>query len=61
MFDQIELGSEFFEGLTKIDERIARAVAARGCVWCGGPLHRADHPRKPRGLIAVAAEALGRL
>jgi hypothetical protein len=49
MFDQIELGGEFFEVLTTIDERIVKKAAAEGCVHCGGPLHRGDYPRKPRG------------
>lgn len=49
MFDQVELGSEFFEGLRAIDEAIVDAVAAGACGFCGGPLHRGDYPRKPRG------------
>jgi hypothetical protein len=58
MFDQIELGSEFFEGLTAIDAEIAARVARTGCVFCRGPLHRGDYARKPRGgLIGAAAEA----
>jgi hypothetical protein len=61
MFEEIELGSEFFEGLTAIDAEITAAVAAAGCRFCGGPLHRGDYPRKPRGgLVAVAAEAFRR-
>lgn len=61
MFDQVELGSEFFEGLVAIDEAIVAKVAARACEECGGRLHRGDYPRKPRGgLVAVAAEAFDR-
>ncbi len=57
MFDQIELGGEFFEVLTAIDETIAAKVAAAGCAYCGGPLHRGDYARKPRGgWIAAAGE-----
>jgi hypothetical protein len=57
MFDQIELGSEFFEKLTAIDEAIVKSVAAQRCEQCGGPLHRGDYPRKPRGGLADAALA----
>ncbi|MEO6420455.1 MAG: hypothetical protein ABIP39_13645 [Polyangiaceae bacterium] len=61
MFDQIELVGEFFERLTAIDEAITARVAAAACAFCGGPLHRGDYPRKPRGgLVAVAAEAFSR-
>lgn len=58
MFDRIELGSEFFEGLMAIDREIVRQARARACRFCGGRLHRGDYPRKPRGgLIGRAAES----
>jgi hypothetical protein len=61
MIDPIELASEFFEGLTTIDTAIVARAAEEPCRDCGGPLYRGDYPRKPRGgLLAVAAEALGR-
>lgn len=61
MFDQVELGSEFFEQLRAIDEAIVDAVAAGACRFCGGPLHRGDYPRKPRGgVFADAVESHGR-
>jgi hypothetical protein len=61
MFDQIELGSEFFEGLMAIDARIAQQVQSGACRFCGGRLHRGDYPRKPRGgVIARAAETFRR-
>ena len=61
MLNGIELGGEFFDVLTTIDERIVERVAEGGCVYCGGPLHRGDFPRKPRGgLIAEAAGAFDR-
>ena len=54
MFDPIELGCEFFEGLTAVDGAIVERVAEEPCRDCGGPLHRGDYPRKPRGgLLAV--------
>jgi len=52
------LDEEFFASLTELDAEIARQVAACGCPWCGGPLHRANYQRKPRGgLLAGAGEA----
>lgn len=61
MIDPIELASEFFEGLTMIDTAIVARAAEEPCRDCGGPLYRGDYPRKPRGgLLAIAAEALGR-
>jgi len=55
------LQREFFEGLTTIDAAIVDRAAKEPCRDCGGPLHRGDYPRKPRGgLLAIAAEAFGR-
>jgi hypothetical protein len=48
MFDQIELGREFFEGLEAIDAQIVSHAAQVPCRHCGGPLHRGDYDRKPR-------------
>jgi hypothetical protein len=57
MWHEESVFGEFFEKLAEFDEKIARAVAAGGCVHCGGPLHRGDYERKPRGgLIAEAGE-----
>jgi hypothetical protein len=61
MFDRIELGIEFFEGLTAIDAAIVERAAAEKCRDCGGPLHRGDYARKPRGgLVAPGADAFSR-
>ena len=57
MFEEIELGSEFFERLQAIDAEIVARVAAEPCGFCGGPLHQGNYLRKPRGgLLAAAAE-----
>jgi hypothetical protein len=57
MIDPIEFGREFFERLLAVDEAIVARAAEKPCRDCGGPLHRGDYPRKPRGgLLAVAAE-----
>ena len=39
----------FYQLLTRIDASIAEEVRARGCD-CGGVLHSARYPRKPRGV-----------
>lgn len=61
MWHVTSFGAEFFDQLVGIDEAIARRVAAAGCPRCGGPLHRGDYDRKPRGaVVAVAGEAFSR-
>ncbi len=61
MFDEIELGREFFAQLLLVDEGIVARVAAARCRFCGGPLHRGDYPRKPRGgLVAAFGEMFTR-
>ncbi len=61
MFCPVEMGIEFFEGLTAIDRAIVERAAQEPCRDCGGRLHRGDYPRKPRGGdMAAAAEAFGR-
>lgn len=44
-----ELKVEDFAALVQADASLAAAVAARGCPFCGGPLHVANYERKPRG------------
>lgn len=57
MFGEIKFGREFFEELERLDVECVRRVAGAGCPFCGGPLHRSDYERKPRGaLFAPAGE-----
>jgi hypothetical protein len=57
MFDPMELGREFFEGLMAVDAAITARVAASACPECGGPLHVGNYLRKPRGgLLGLAGE-----
>ena len=57
MFEELELGSEFFEGLRAIDAEISARVAAEACRFCGGRVNQGNYLRKPRGgLLAGAAE-----
>lgn len=54
--------ASFFVGLRRLDEEIAAKVRSRGCPWCGGVLHTANYPRRPRGLgFAVEGELAMRL
>jgi len=58
MFDEVVLGSEFFEGLARADAEIAALARASRCPHCRGPLHVSNYGRKPRGgLVAVAGES----
>lgn len=42
--------ASFWSLLFQIDEDLAAQVRAEGCRSCGGPLHSARYPRKPRGV-----------
>ena len=44
------LESRFYQFLFHIDQEIANEVRLEGCTHCGGKLHVAHYPRKPRGL-----------
>lgn len=46
----------FFHFLSRIDEEFASATRLGRCPGCGGPLHVADFPRKPRGCPAAVRE-----
>ena len=40
---------ELHQLLEKVDADLAQEVRQKGCLFCGGKLHRADYGRKPRG------------
>lgn len=42
--------ARFQEFLLVVDLDLAEKSRVGGCPHCSGPLHRADYPRKPRGL-----------
>ncbi len=42
--------ARFYQFLFHIDQAIATEVQSGGCRHCGGVLHSAAYPRKPRGL-----------
>lgn len=49
----------FYDLLFRIDQSIAEEVRKAGCP-CGGILHRADYPRKPRGIRGALNDAYDR-
>ena len=42
--------TRFYKLLFRMDQAIAAEVQAGGCCFCGGVLHSACYPRKPRGI-----------
>ncbi len=51
---------KFWKALVRTDEQVAEKVREKGCQHCGGRLHRADYPRKPRGELGEAEGAFCR-
>lgn len=49
MYQTILRDSSFFALLLQLDQDLAAEARAAGCAACGGALHRAHYPRKPRG------------
>jgi hypothetical protein len=49
-----------FDALLAIDHDLATTAQAGGCLLCGGRLHHADYPRKPRGGPATLGVAYDR-
>ena len=49
-----ECDAKFLKALAEIDAEHAEQVHRSGCAECGGPLDRADYPRKPRGELGEA-------
>lgn len=41
--------SRFYQFLFQLNRQMATQVLGAGCAHCGGPLHVAAYPRKPRG------------
>lgn len=51
MCQSILHSTAFFSLLLGIDQDLAAEACALGCRCCGGRLHRACYPRKPRGAL----------
>jgi len=48
--------SRFYQLLFRMDQEIAVEVQAGGCCFCGGVLHSARYPRKPRGFRSALSK-----
>ena len=49
--------SRFYQFLSQMDQDIAVEVQVGGCGFCGGVLHKACYPRKPRGIRSALDES----
>ena len=49
MYQTLLADATFFRFLLECDSELAEEAKRRGCVSCGGVLHRADYDRRPRG------------
>ena len=49
--------SRFYQFLFRIDQEMADAAQLEGCAHCGGRLHVAHYPRKPRGTRCARDES----
>ena len=49
MYTSLLQDARFFDFLLQCDQDLAEAVRAGKCGRCGGKLHGANYPRKPRG------------
>lgn len=47
--------------LIRIDQDLAAREQEGRCRWCGGALHRADYPRRPRGRFSVGTRHVRRI
>jgi hypothetical protein len=48
MYQELPRGASFWSFLFSVDQDLAQRTRKKACS-CGGRLHRADYPRKPRG------------
>ena len=47
--DLLKESSDIYPILLHLDRELAREACQGGCLFCGGALHQANYPRKPRG------------
>ena len=59
MYATLLADASFHELLLTIDRDLADTCRAEGCLACGGRLHSARYPRKPRGRPQTLAGRLG--
>jgi len=53
MYTELLQDVRFYEVLLRVDGDIAEGAREEGCPDCGGVLHSASYPRKPRGARCV--------
>lgn len=58
MYHELPCGATFWAFLFSIDQDLARSAQGKGC-GCGGRLHCANYPRKPRGSADDLAKVAG--
>jgi hypothetical protein len=57
LYQALLADAKFHEQLLAFDRDLAAQCRAAGCPECGGVLHVANYPRKPRGRpVALGAE-----
>ena len=56
MWHSLLADARFHESLFALDHAVAEEARARGCSACGGTLHAASYPRKPRGWPSLPPE-----
>ena len=56
MYQTVLQDASFFELLSRFDEDLAAEVREAGC-GCGGVLHSARYPRKPRGIRSAVDDS----
>jgi hypothetical protein len=61
MYHELLSDASFWSFLFTLDEDLAATAKAKRCPRCGGPLHHADYPRKPRGAGNLPLEYRWRL
>jgi len=47
---------KLYEWQERVDADLAASAQIEGCTDCGGKVHRADYPRKPRGVLKEVVE-----
>jgi hypothetical protein len=60
MFAALLGDGQLYELLQRFDEDLAAEERAGGCPRCGGVLHSARYPRKPRGFVGRLSPEYGR-
>lgn len=60
MSHEFEIDAKFLAALAEHDAEHVRRVQRDGCADCGGPLDRADYPRKAQGVAGESADVCAR-